>query len=282
FTTVEKTDEKYGPNQEPNKAAIRSQQSSDSNQQGVTPRGGVPGALSNQAPTAPTAQINNPPAGPAATAAAAARGPSNTRRDATINYEIDKSIKHTQQGAGGVKRLSVAVVVNYRGALDAKGKPIAQAIPAAELEQIKNLAREAMGFSNDRGDSLNVVNSQFVSNEVITEELPWWKQQNNIALAKELGKYLLIALLGMWLWFSIFKPLLRKHLAPPVIAATPVIAEAQEEPKPDTAQLSAEAQERQEQRLQDNMQHAQTIIEQDPRIAAMVIKNWINSGKEQA
>ncbi|MQQ99442.1 flagellar basal-body MS-ring/collar protein FliF [Glaciimonas soli] len=282
FTTVEKTDEKYGPNQDPNQAAVRSMQSSDSNQQGVTPPGGVPGALSNQAPNAPTAQINAPPAGATANNAQVARGPSNTRRDATTNYEVDKSIRHTQQGAGGVKRLSVAVVVNYRNAVDAKGKPTTQAIPAAELDQIKNLTREAMGFSTERGDSLNVANSQFVTNENLEPELPWWKQRDNIALGKTLGQYLLFAVIFAWLWFSVLRPLLRKHLEPPVAASTPTPAiPAVEEIKPNNVQLSAEAQERREQRLHENMQHAQTIIEQDPRLAAMVIKNWINGDKEQ-
>jgi flagellar M-ring protein FliF len=58
------------------------------------------------------------------------------------------------------------------------------------MEQINALVREAMGYSKERGDSLNVVNAAF--NEPVVEpvaELPMWKQPENISLAKEIGKY---------------------------------------------------------------------------------------------
>ena len=60
FSIVENTDEKFRPNQEPGSAAIRSQQSSESNQGGNGPATGVPGALSNQPPPDPVAPITAP------------------------------------------------------------------------------------------------------------------------------------------------------------------------------------------------------------------------------
>ncbi|EKZ98306.1 flagellar MS-ring protein [Cupriavidus sp. HMR-1] len=60
FSSVEHTDESYKPNQDPTKAAIRSQQTSESNSQGGTPVGGVPGALSNQPPAAAVAPVTTP------------------------------------------------------------------------------------------------------------------------------------------------------------------------------------------------------------------------------
>ncbi|MDY7548038.1 flagellar basal-body MS-ring/collar protein FliF [Glaciimonas sp. CA11.2] len=304
FATVENTDEKYRPNQDPEKAAIRSQQSSDSNQQGATPAGGVPGALSNQPPLNPTAPIVTAAANrplPGATAAAGGQsttqasanpigaanrpastgGSSNVRRDVTTNYEVDRSIRHVQQSAGGIKRLSVAVVVNYRGIRNAQGKIAAQAIPPAELEQVRNLVREAMGFNTERGDSLNVVNSQFVSSEIVEPVLPWWQQPENIALGKTLGQYLLIAVLGLWLWFGVLRPLLRKYLAPPleVPQALPINAEPAEDIPAETVSLSAEAQVRANMRHQENLTHAKALSEKDPKLVAMVIKNWMDSGK---
>ena len=306
FSTVENTDEKYRPNQDPEKAAIRSQQSSDSNQQGATPSGGVPGALSNQPPLNPTAPVvtaaanralpgatatpvangQSPPqasANPVGTTnrSGSAGGSSNVRRDLTTNYEVDRSIRHVQQSAGGIKRLSVAVVVNYRGIRNAQGKTTAQAIPPAELEQVRNLVREAMGFNTERGDSLNVVNSQFVSSEIVEPELPWWQQPENIALAKTLGQYLLIAVLGLWLWFGVLRPLLRKYLTPPPIApqAVSINSEPVEDIPKETVSLSAEAQVRANMRHQENLTHAKALSEKDPQLVAMVIKNWMDSGK---
>lgn len=294
FSTVEHTDEKYAPNQDPAKAAIRSQQSSDANQQGATPPGGVPGALSNQPPINPTAPLSIAPPGQPGTAGAQVNpanavsntarsgGSSNVRRDVTTNYEVDRSISHVQQSAGAIKRLSVAVVVNYRGAANAQGKVSAQALPAAEMEQVKNLVKQAMGYSAERGDSLNVVNSQFAG-DAPEPELPLWRQAVNIELAKSAGKYLLLGIAALWLWFGIARPLLRKHLqGPPAVATGPSgtagaasgINPAQ---SPEQSKLSEEAKQRQADRHQDNLQHAQALAEKDPRLVAMVIKNWMGN-----
>ncbi|SFC91148.1 flagellar basal-body MS-ring/collar protein FliF [Collimonas sp. OK412] len=299
FSTVEHTDEKYSPNQDPAKAAIRSQQSSDANQQGASPPGGVPGALSNQPPVNPTAPISTAPANqqgaagaqanPAAGAGAGTNTASNTarsggsssvRRDVTTNYEVDRSISHVQQSAGAVKRLSVAVVVNYRGTANAQGKVAAQALPAAEMEQVKNLVKQAMGYSADRGDSLNVVNSQFAG-EAPEPELPVWRQADNIELAKSVGKYLLLAIAALWLWFGLVRPLLRKHLQGPraAAAAAGTTAKAAAEPTPEQVKLNDEAKQRQADRHQDNLQHAQSLAEKDPRLVAMVIKNWMGNNE---
>lgn len=276
FSIVENTDEKYRPNQEPGSAAIRSQQLSESSQPGAALPGGVPGALSNQPPVNPVAPIVTS----ATTAQPGANGqinngPGNTRKDGTTNYELDRSIRHVQQGAGGIKRLSVAVVVNYRSRPGAAGKPVAQALTATELEQIKTLVRETMGFSAERGDSLNVVNSPFASDPVIdTPELPIWRQPDNIALAKAWGQYLLLGLLGLSLWFAVLRPLLRKHLQP----ATAVPAGAGDETASTTGaatQVQADAREREEQRHLENIQYAQEIATNDPHIVAMLMKHWM-------
>lgn len=288
FSIVENTDEKYRPNQEPGSAAVRSQQSSESGQQGGNPAGGVPGALSNQPPPDPVAPIVNPaqagkPDAPAAgqlkmstelsaggTLARSTGAISNTRKDVTTNYEVDRSIRHVQQGAGGIKRLSVAVVVNYRGATGAPGKRAAQALTAAELEQIKNLARQAMGFSAERGDSLNVVNSPFASDASDAPELPIWRQPDNIEMAKAGGKYLLLGILALYLWFAVLRPLLRKHLQPvPAQAAAP----GQEETP--SADAVAQSQERQAERHLENIRYAQETAAKEPRAVAMLIKHWM-------
>src|SRR5690606_24521567 len=125
FARREQTSEVYRPNQEPGQAAVRSKQTSDSLQTGDDVARGVPGALSNQPPAAAQAPIVNPPPPPAqpgqaapnaaqavATPAATAL-PTSNRSDATINYEVDRTISHVKQPVGQLKRLSVAVVVNY-------------------------------------------------------------------------------------------------------------------------------------------------------------------------
>ena len=294
FSVVENTDEKYRPNQEAGSAAIRSQQSSESSQPGLSTAGGVPGALSNQPPLNPVAPITTAPPGqakpgaqapvaPASAALPAAAAASGaTRKDGTTNYELDRSIRHVQQGAGGVKRLSVAVVVNFRGVVDGKGKRTAQALSATELEQVNNLVKEAMGFSAERGDSLNVVNSAFASDTIEVVELPLWKQPDNIELAKTGGNYLLLALLALFVWFSVLRPLLRKHLYP-VQAALPAPGTEAALPKADQeqmrlrAQAQAQGQERQDQRHLENTKYAQDMADKDPQIVAALMKHWMEN-----
>lgn len=298
FSIVENTDEKFRPNQEPGTAAIRSQQSSESGQGGNGPATGVPGALTNQPPPDPVAPITapsqikqaSPPGaapgaqlkmsaelGSAGAAGAAPRSAGgNSRKDVTTNYEVDRSIRHTQQGAGGIKRLSVAVVVNYRGNGAAAGKRAA--LTAAELEQVRNLARQAMGFSAERGDSLNVVNSLFAA-DTETPELPLWRQPENVEIAKSSIKYLLLGLLALYLWLAVLRPLLRKHLQPASAAGLAAgTAGLDSEPADgETAEQQAQAREQQEQRNrrhQANLQYAQEMAAKEPAMVAMLIKHW--------
>ncbi len=97
---------------------------------------------------------------------------------------------------GGIKRLSVAVVVNYRKVTDEKGVTSAKPLSEAEKTQITDLVKEAMGFSRERGDSLNVVNSAFTDMErELIPELPLWQQPEMIELASRLQRLLLIGAL---------------------------------------------------------------------------------------
>src|SRR6185312_16635367 len=120
FAHSEQMDEIYKPNQDPVNSTVRSQQTSESTTSGQG-EGGVPGALSNQPPAPATAPIStaqaappNQPGAPGAapgTPDAAQAGkpaaPVNMRKDATTNYEVDKTIQHVRKPVGGVKRLSV-------------------------------------------------------------------------------------------------------------------------------------------------------------------------------
>ncbi|MDD5335611.1 MAG: flagellar basal-body MS-ring/collar protein FliF [Rhodoferax sp.] len=297
FSVVENTDEKYRPNNEPGSAAIRSQQVSESGQGAGSAAGGVPGALSNQAPANPVAALASAGAAPQKPAAAGAplapkaaeaptgpiggASPINSRKDGTTNYELDRSIRHVQQGAGAIKRLSVAVLVNYRGILSAQGKRENQALSATELEQIKNLVKETMGFSTDRGDSVNVVNSPFAAQPVSeTPELPWWRQPENLELAKVAGKNLLLGVLALYLLFGVLRPLLRRVLQPANAAAEPTAAAATAAPESPAeaaaAEVSAKTQERHSKRHLDNLQYAQEAATQGPQMVAMLVKSWMD------
>ncbi|AYD64321.1 flagellar basal body M-ring protein FliF [Achromobacter sp. B7] len=287
FARREETSEVYRPNQEPGQAAVRSQQTSDSTQRGVSPAQGVPGALSNQAPPNAQAPLTNPPAQqpprpgqpPAAagaqqqqqqqqqTGTQAATANLNERRDATTNYEVDRTISHIKQPVGNLKRLSVAVVVNY--IRDKDGEP--QALPPEELNKLTNLVREAMGYSETRGDSLNLVNSQFNDGP---PPLPMWRDPEMIALFKTILAWLVGLVVAFWLYRKIRRSV-TEYLYPPV---DPEMAEAERQEAAREAQDAARTKELS--RYEDNLERARTMANKDPRAVAMVLRTWMSKDEK--
>ncbi|MFZ4535678.1 flagellar basal-body MS-ring/collar protein FliF [Propionivibrio sp.] len=284
FSQSEQTAETHRPNTTPPDISIRSQQTSES--ASATPSAqGVPGALSNQPPvpaTAPLTQPAVPGAGPAAAPGpplpgqlnaagvqapiASVAQPINTRKDSTINYEVDKTIRHTKQSVGMIKRLSAAVVVNHRK--DAKGlvKPLAD----AELKQINELVREALGFSKERGDTVSVANAPFTAIDRSDSEIPLWKDPEILSLLKELFKYGAIAAIIAYLMLKVVIPLSKAMLeAPPKPAKQSLgtnvnILDEEEENLPPSAAES----------LERKLGHARDLAQQDPKVVANIIKDW--------
>jgi flagellar M-ring protein FliF len=270
FSSVENVDEKYGPNQTADKASIRSQSSNESSTPGPATPGGVPGALSNQPPVPPTAPINGQaaPLNPSQPGAAAG---ASTRKDAVTNFEVDKSVRHTRQASGQIKRLTAAVVLNNRaGKPDAKGVVQSTALSDKEIQNATNLVREAMGFNQTRGDSLNVVNAQFSMPDIgPVEVVPVWKQPDVLALAKEGGKALLFLVITMIVVFGVVRPAIRNIgtravVVQPTLEQQAAIANAAK--AGDAMQLSPLDQMRQ-------------LAKNDPATVANVVKAWV--GTEQ-
>lgn len=216
FTQSESTAEQYRPNQNGEPAAVRSQQLIESAARDGTPAQGIPGALSNQPPQPATAPLDGPAqAIAAATPAAAANG----RREAMTNYEVDRTVRVTREASGAIRRLSAAVVVNHRRTVDEAGKPKLVALDAAEVENINALVREAIGFSRERGDSINVLNAPFTEAEApVVEELPLWQQPETIAFARDLGKQGMLVVLALIVILTLIRPALRTLQRPPAAA----------------------------------------------------------------
>lgn len=279
FSRTEQAAETYRPNSPPEASTIRSQQSSESFNKGAN-ASGIPGALSNQPPVPATAPI----VAPGATAASGAATSSGmTQKDSTVNYEVDKTIKYTQLPMGGVKRLSVAIVINYKSETDKNGKVTTKALTETEKVQISDLAKEAMGFNKERGDTLNLVNSPFATPEKETiVEVPLWKQPDTIQTAKEIGRYLIAALVLAYLFFGFLKPTLKK------ISMRQLEKEKQEE-KRQKRKLQMEDQEEEDivnlssnagkqiSGYEFNMDMAKQLATSDPKIVANVIKTWVSN-----
>jgi flagellar M-ring protein FliF len=274
FAQSEQTNELYKPNQNPADSAVRSQHTSESATRPGVGEGGVPGALSNQPPAPATAPVTAPPPAPNAAqpgaAPAAPPAPPNTRKDSTINYEVDKTIQHVRKPVGGVKRLSVAVVVNYRKVTDENGVTSAKPLTDAEKVQITDLVKEAMGFSNERGDTLNVVNSAFadIERESIPE-LPLWKQPDMVELGQQVGKTLLISALILYLVLGVLRPMLKRMNPPP----PSLPAEQPDESVPHV--IPAPKPHPQISQHEQTLALARQLAREDPKMVANVVKQWV-------
>ena len=212
FSLTEQAAETYKPNTKQDAMAVRSAQTHES-QSSNGDNGAVPGALSNQPPADSTAPITTPagntPEGQPAAAAPAA--PPNTQKDSTTNYEVDKTVSYVQQAKGGVKRLHVAVVVNHMPVVDSRGKTTYRALNAAEKQQVTDLAMQAMGFNKERGDTISVVNTPFVSEaqEKLVEP-PLWKDPQALEYGKDALRFLAGIIVLMLIYKKVLKPMTSK------------------------------------------------------------------------
>jgi flagellar M-ring protein FliF len=287
FSQREQTSEVYRPNETPGTAAVRSKQTSDSEQNGVLPPTGVPGALTNEPPANATAPIQTAPAqggtqaqgaqgaAPAAGGATAINGtptanaaparPGSVRNDATINYEVDRTISHVKHELGSLQRLSVAVVVNYR---DKDGEP--SPLESTEMDDINALVKQAMGYSAERGDTLSVVNSAFTNQE---PEVKPWDNPEYRSLALQILKVLLVLAVLFFIWRSVVRPIIQGF------------ANAQVERVKNEAHLETMREQRRQDELratemnryEENLDTARKLAQSDPRAVAMVLRSWMDS-----
>jgi flagellar M-ring protein FliF len=276
FSHSEQAAEVYKPNQTPNSGTIRSQQTNETGTGAATGASGIPGALSNQPPSPATAPITAAaaPSAAGATAAAAPLG-ANGHRESTVNYEVDKTIRYVQQPMGGVKRLSVAVVVNYKRDVDKAGKVTNRALTEAEKTQISDLVKEAMGFNKDRGDTLNIANSQFAGVEApAAVDVPIWKNPDTIQTAKDVGKYLLGAAVILYLFFAFLKPMLKKLMAN---APKPRVVVEERDTIVDLH--TSEPMGQKPRGYEENLDAAKTLARNDPKVVANVVKAWVDGNE---
>ncbi len=216
FTQREETQELYDP-----ETIIRSEQVSEDRNNGSGLNGGIPGALSNQppppAPVTANARAATPPAAAnpaippdAAQAQAAATVPATPENESlrrTRNFEMDRTMSHTKQSTGSIRRLSVAVLLDEKRVTAEDGTVTSVKMPPEELEAIQKLVRDAVGYDEARGDTVSVSSMPFYqSPPVEAAEEPGLLQSPTV---QSLGKQGLAAILILVVALVLVRPLLR-------------------------------------------------------------------------
>jgi flagellar M-ring protein FliF len=273
FTVTESTHENY----DPQKTAVRSEQTAQESRKGGDGAEGIPGALSNQPPGTSGAPViagaatpGNPAAGQST---AASSGPSSNSQRSTRNYEVDRVLSYTKQPVGILKRLSVGVVLDDWQKTDTAGKVTTSPMTDNDIKRFTGLVKESIGLKDDRGDQINVLNQTFKGNGPVpqVEGPPIWQAPWVTQLAKQIvgaGLVLVVALL-------ILRPLMKS------LTKTAPRPQSAGESTADVAgdKVSLSGQNANAIRLAPSFEQqiaaARTLVGQDPRRAAQVVKDWV-------
>jgi flagellar M-ring protein FliF len=202
FTVTEKTQEMFNPDL----PALRSEQTQE-DQNSSSAIQGVPGALTNQPPPAGVA----PEIAVGQDAQASANSPSSISKSATRNFELDKTITHTRLATGILRRLSVAVVVDDKKVQLGDGSFSSQTYAQEDINQIRALVMQAVGFDSSRGDQVTVTNISFrVPDELeALPDVPLWEQGWFLDVAKQVAAVLVV----LFLVFGVLRPMMRGLVA---------------------------------------------------------------------
>ena len=264
MAVTEEAHEQYKPDSQ----VVRSEQTSESVTRDGSGTPGVPGAAG---------------AGAAATAVAGTGVgvTDSSSKQATKNYEIDRTLAYTRQPAGRIRRMTVAVLIDNLRTAGKDGKVKETPLSQEQLDHINQLVKDAVGYDESRGDSVNVVNASF------TQEAPpvndgelvkpkFWETPLFLDIAKVAGGLIVLLVLVL----SVLRPLIRNLVPPPsktmsvqVLpkdkdATQQAAAPGAQEALPNPAEAAALNHEQQ-------IAQARTLVTQDPKRVAQVVRGWV-------
>ncbi len=282
FTEIEQAEEIFNPDL----PSVRSEQTVEETRIGADQVGGVAGALGNQ----PPADGQAPEQAAPADAGGVNATPSNKRVLATRNYELDRQFRHVKHEKGRLKRLTVAVVIDDKATANTE-TGAAERTPwtEAELERLSILVRDAVGYSAERGDSVNILNEPFVNlaTEEVFEEPKIWEQDWVKSLIKQVTGLIVIAILAIGLLRPILKNLAAsgsqtrereeaRELAQLQAAGIDSIDSLSDETVTLTGGGESLALPSPEESYEQQLNSVKALVAEDAGRVAQVIKRWIS------
>jgi flagellar M-ring protein FliF len=184
---------------DPEKSAVRSSQTVTEDNQTTNPTKTV--SVENNLPENQGQQSEN------------AAQDLSRRSEETLNYEVSKQITSKVRQSGVVRKLSVAVVVDGMYDTNDKGERTYKPRTPEELEKIATIVKSAVGYDEERGDKVEVINMQFISfaDEAMAEEATLLDQidVNNYV---KIIETLVLSFIGLLVIFLVIRPLMQKVL----------------------------------------------------------------------
>jgi len=269
YTSIETTEEVYNPNN----TAIRSEQSVEETVGSTNSAIVVPGTLAANAP------IEQPAGGGQDTSSINNQERTNLSR----NYEIDRSVSLIRRTPGNITKLSVAVLVDLNlgqaaaGAeADADAPAVDLALEQARIDRITQLVQDAIGYDATRGDSVNIINEQFLAVPELApiEEPPIWEQSWLLSALKQAGAGIIVLLLI----FVVLRPAMKAA----VIVPGQLTSASGQGVSGGNVTLTGESPNAllanktpSQSPYEENLFRAQTLVQNEPAKAARMIQNWL-------
>jgi flagellar M-ring protein FliF len=273
FTQTEETRENY----DPQKTAVRSEQTSSDTRKNSDGAEGIPGALSNQPPGTSGAPVL-PGAAPTpgspgnGQGGATTTGPTSNSQRSTRNFEVDRTLSYIKQPTGNLKRLSVGVVFDDWQKLGVDGKVTTSPLSDTDIKRFTQLVRESIGLKDDRGDKLDVINQAFKTNPPLPpiDGPPLWQTPWVTQLAKQIVGAALVLLVAL----LVLRPLMRSLTKAPARLGS---RSGAGELAGDKVSLSGKAENaiKLSPSFEQQIAAARTLVGQDPKRAAQVVKDWV-------
>ncbi|MBC7956529.1 MAG: flagellar M-ring protein FliF [Cytophagales bacterium] len=277
FSQTESTSEEFKPNQgAAAQATVRSMQNSEQNGSNGAGATGIPGATSNQPPVAATAPLTGASQPLQTAQGGGAGGQSNSSRNAVTNYEVDKTVKVTRNATGTVKRLNAAVVVNHRSTTDPKGKTSVVPLTSDELEKLNVLVRESIGFKQDRGDSVKVINAPFKIEAIQKDDTPLWKQPQTVDMLRAGAVPAALALVALVIVFVLIRPALKAAAQPALTDARGNTLNATVGDQEVLPVVPEEFLRIESPKVSAHLHSARAFAKENPTAVASIVRGWVN------
>jgi flagellar M-ring protein FliF len=269
--TTENTEELY----DPKSTVTLTQQKSEETAGGGGP-GGVAGTASNLPGSAPTK-------------AAVSVSDTQSSHSESETYAVSKSVRHSLEPPGRIKRVAAAVLVDdaVDPAKDGNAKPVRRKRTADEMKQIEQLAGAAIGLDAQRGDVLAVQNLSF--QELVVEKPPAPSKLDTTrrVLSEWAGllRYLGIGALFLIVYFLMLRPVKQQVLATLRELPSRVTRSAKELSKASSPAAAASAVDIELPPGSEQARHAAALkrqlaekVQNEPAAASRLVQSWIREG----
>ncbi|EIA1298517.1 TPA: flagellar basal body M-ring protein FliF [Vibrio vulnificus] len=280
FSAVEQTRKQF----DPNTPATRSEYALEDYNNGNMVAG-VPGALSNQPPA--DASI---PQDVAQMKDGSVLGQGSVRKESTRNFELDTTISHERKQMGVINRQTVAVAIKDRAIINPDTGDVTYTPRSeAEINAIRQVLVGTVGFSENRGDLLNVLSMPFAEPEQEQlADVPIWEHPN----FNDWIRWFASALVIIVVILVLIRPAMKKLLNPagddddemygpdglPIGADGETSLIGSDIDAGELFEFGSSIDLPNLHKDEDVLKAVRALVANEPELAAQVVKNWMING----